>query len=147
MIDKNIYVDAPPHLVYAFLTEPAKMAEWIGTDIELDPQPGGIFRVVPNRVDVIRGAYLELVPHSKVSFTWGYEGNGHAVPAGSTVVEITLAPEGAGTRLRLTHRDLAPEPRAEHDTGWDHYLARFALAAAGGKPGPDPFADPNHRHG
>lgn len=145
-ISKEIYIDAPVELVYSFLTEPAKMRQWIGTEVDIDARPGGIFRVVPNHVDVIRGEYLEAVPPSKVTFTWGFEGEGHAVPAGSTVVEITLEPQGAGTRLRLTHRDLMGEQRDKHDAGWDHYLARIAIAAAGGTPGPDPFAQPTHRH-
>ena len=147
MIVKDVYIDAPPQVVYAFLTEPAKMAEWIGTEVDLDPRPGGIFRVVPNLVDVIRGQYVETVPYAKVSFTWGFDGAGHEVPAGSTLVEITLEPEGAGTRLRLTHRDLTGEWQDEHAAGWDHYLARIAIAAAGGTPEPDPYADPSHRHG
>ena len=147
MIVKDVYIDAPPHIVYAFLTQPAKMAEWIGSEIALDPRPGGIFRFSPNTVDVISGEYIVVVPYSRVSFTWGFEGEGEAVPAGSTLVEITLAPEGAGTRLRLTHRNLTGESRDKHDAGWDHYLARIALAAAGGDVPPDPFADPSHRHG
>jgi uncharacterized protein YndB with AHSA1/START domain len=147
MIRKDVFIDAPPHVVYAYLTDPAKMTLWIGTDVVLDPRPGGIFRVVPNVIDVIRGTFVEAVPSSKVSFTWGFEGEGHAVPAGSTVVEITLEPEGAGTRLRLTHRDLTGDEHDKHDAGWEHYLARIAIAASGGTPEPDPFADPNHRHG
>jgi uncharacterized protein YndB with AHSA1/START domain len=147
MIRKDIYINAPPQVVYAFLTEPAKMTAWIGTEVELDPRPGGVFHLVPNLVDVIAGEFVEAVPYSKVSFTWGFEGEGHAVPAGSTVVDITLEPEGAGTRLRLTHRNLTGEARDQHDAGWDHYLARIAIAAAGGTPEPDPFADPRHRHG
>jgi uncharacterized protein YndB with AHSA1/START domain len=144
---KDVYIDAPPQVVYSFLIDPAKIAQWIGTEVDVDPRPGGIFRIVPNRVDVIRGTYLAVEPYSKVTFTWGFEGDGHAVPAGSTVVEITLTPEGEGTRLRLVHRNLAEEPRAEHDMGWDHYVARLRIAAEGGTPGPDPFAAPDHRHG
>jgi uncharacterized protein YndB with AHSA1/START domain len=147
MIEKEIYIEAPPEVVYGFLTEAAKMTQWIGTDVELDPRPGGVFRVVPNLVDVIRGEFLEAVPYSKVSFTWGFEGDGQGVPPGSTVVEITLEPEGAGTRLRLTHRDLSGESREKHDAGWDHYLARITIAAEGGAAEPDPFANPSHRHG
>ena len=147
MIVKEIYIEAPPEIVYAFLTDPAKMLQWIGTEIELDPRPGGVFRVVPNTVDVIRGTFLEATPFSRVSFTWGFDGDGHAVKAGSTVVDITLVPEGTGTRLRLTHRNLTGEARDQHDAGWDHYLARISLAAAGTAPQPDPFANPGHRHG
>jgi uncharacterized protein YndB with AHSA1/START domain len=145
-IAKDIYIAAPPQIVYTYLTEPAKMAQWIGIDPQLDPRPGGIFRVSPNRVDVIRGTYLEAVPHSKVTFTWGFEGVGHAVPAGSTVVEITLQPEGDGTRLHLMHRNLSAEQRELHDSGWSHYVARLKIAAEGGIPEPDPLADPSIHH-
>jgi uncharacterized protein YndB with AHSA1/START domain len=147
MIEKVIDIDAPPELVYRFLTEPAKMLEWIGTDVQLDPHPGGIFRLVPNHVDVVSGTFVDVVPYAKVSFTWGHEGEGHGVPAGSTLVEITLEPHGTGTRLRLIHRDLAGEQRDMHDAGWTHYLARLAIAAAGGRPAPDPWSEPTHRHG
>jgi uncharacterized protein YndB with AHSA1/START domain len=147
MIEKERHIAAPPEVVYALLTDPRKMAEWIGTEIELDPRPGGVFRVVPNGVDVIRGKFREAVPFSRVSFTWGFEGEGHVVPAGSTLVEITLEPAGGGTRLRLTHSDLTGESQDRHDAGWDHYLARITLAAGGGTLAADPFADPVHRHG
>ncbi|HEV3087089.1 MAG TPA: SRPBCC domain-containing protein [Candidatus Elarobacter sp.] len=146
MIEKEIYIDAPPEVVYGFLTEPAKMMQWIGTEVELDPRPGGVFRVVPNLLDVISGEFRAAIPYSNVSFTWGFEGDGQGVPPGSTIVEITLEPEGAGTRLRLTHRDLTGESREKHDGGWDHYLARIAVAVEGGAVVPDPYADPSHRH-
>jgi uncharacterized protein YndB with AHSA1/START domain len=123
------------------------MVEWIGTEVALDPRPGGVFRIVNNTFDVIKGEFREAVPYSRVSFTWGFEGDGHAVPAGSTLVEITLKPEGTGTRLRLTHHTLIGDARDRHDAGWEHYLNRIAVAAAGGERAPDPFADPRHRHG
>jgi uncharacterized protein YndB with AHSA1/START domain len=143
-IVKDIYIDAPPRVVYTFLTKPAKIAQWIGAQADADPQPGGIVRIAPN---AIRGTYLALEPNAKVSFTWGYEGEGHAIAAGSTVVEITLTPEGGGTRLRLVHRNLTGESRAEHDMSWDRYAARMKIAAEGGAPGADPFASPDHHHG
>ena len=54
--------------------------------------------------------------------------------------EYELAPEGEGTRLLFTHRDLPTKESAEsHSLGWDHYHERLAVAAAGGDPGPDPW--------
>jgi hypothetical protein len=35
------------------------------------------------------------------------------------------------------HRDLSPEQAASHRVGWDHYLDRLEIAAAGGDPGED----------
>jgi hypothetical protein len=49
-----------------------------------------------------------------------------------------LHPEGEKTRVKLVHRGL-PDDNAvkEHTEGWDHYLGRLAVVAAGGDPGPD----------
>ncbi len=48
---------------------------------------------------------------------------------------------GEGTRLRLSHRELPSLATAgSHSRGWNHYLPRLALAAAGQVAGPDPWA-------
>lgn len=144
---KEIYIDAPPQVVFTFLTDPVKMIRWMGIRSELDPKPGGIYRLDPNGRDVIRGTYLEVVPNSRLVFTWGWEETGHDVPAGSTVVEIVLEPRDTGTWVRLTHRELPPEAREKHELGWMHYLARLQMISEGREPGPDPFADSSVRHG
>jgi uncharacterized protein YndB with AHSA1/START domain len=146
-IVKTVIIRAAPEALFAYFTDPTKMLEWIGTEVDLDPRPGGLFRVVPNRVDVIRGRYLEVTPPSKIVFTWGFEGDGQALPAGASVVEITLRPVDEGTELRLVHRALPDGIREAHAAGWSHYVARIALAAEGGEPEADPLADPNIRHG
>src|SRR5439155_2856198 len=98
---KIITIAASPAQVFSFFTDPAKMRQWIGTAVELEPRPGGLFRVVPNGVDVIVGTYLEVTPPSKVVFTWGFEGAGQVLPAGGSLVEITLRPVDGGTEVRL----------------------------------------------
>jgi uncharacterized protein YndB with AHSA1/START domain len=144
---KTVVIRASPETVFAFFTDPAKMLEWIGTEVELDPRPGGVFRVVPNRSDVVRGQYLEVTPPRKVVFSWGFEGASQALPPGASVVEITLRPVEQGTEVRLVHRALPDGIREAHADGWSHYLARIAIVAEGGAAGPDPLADPRVRHG
>jgi hypothetical protein len=56
-------------------------------------------------------------------------------------VEVSLTPDGEDTIVRLAHRRLKPEALAFHRAGWDHYLARLALAASGQDPGEDPWRD------
>jgi len=146
-IVKEIYIDAPPSAVFQFLTDPAKMIRWMGIRAEIDPKPGGIYRVEPNGRDVIRGEYIEVVRDSRVVFTWGFEGGGYGVAAGSSRVEIDLTREGKGTRLRLVHRELPPPAREGHDAGWGHYLGRLKTVCEGGEVGRDPMADPAVRHG
>jgi uncharacterized protein YndB with AHSA1/START domain len=146
-IVKIIHIDAPPELVFKFLTEPDRLVRWLGLRAELDPRPGGRFRIDPNTRDIICGTYVEVVPSRRVVFTWGWEELGHQVPAGSTTVEIDLERDETGTRLRLTHRHLPPGSLEGHEKGWTHYLDRLKTASEGGNPADDPLADPAIRHG
>jgi hypothetical protein len=52
-------------------------------------------------------------------------------------VEITLTPDGEGTKVVLVHRDLPEGQAGRHGHGWDHYMARLEIAATGGDSGPD----------
>jgi uncharacterized protein YndB with AHSA1/START domain len=147
---KEIYIDAKPHVVFQFLTDPQKMVRWMGIRARIDPQPGGVYWLDPNGRDTIRGEYLEVVRDRRVVFTWGFEKPSAGmpwVPAGSTRVEIDLTPEGTGTRVRLVHRDLPPDAAERHSVGWGHYLQRLRQLAEGAEPGPDPYASLDVRHG
>lgn len=141
-ITREIRVLARPETIFALLTEASKMVTWKGALADLDPRPGGIYRVQFNSRDVVRGRYVEVVPYRRVVFTWGWEGGG-PVPPGSSTVEITLTPDGDGTVVRLVHRDLPEDARDKHARGWELYLNRLATVAAGRDPGPDPNAEPS----
>jgi uncharacterized protein YndB with AHSA1/START domain len=136
----EIRIAARPETVFAFFTDPDKMLRWKGTTADLDPRPGGAYAVNVNGRDRMRGTYVELVPYSRIVFTWGWEDPALQIPPGSTTVEVTLTPDGDGTHVRLVHRGLASaELRSAHRDGWQHYLSRLSVAAPGGDPGPDPL--------
>jgi uncharacterized protein YndB with AHSA1/START domain len=140
VVTREIRIDARPETVFGFLTDPELLLRWKGTHAELDPRPGGVYRVVVNPRSTVRGEYVEVVPHSRVVFTWGFEEPDAALPPGASTVEVTLTPDGDGTVLRLVHRDLPEPSRAQHDMGWEHFMDRLRRAAAGDDPGPDPWA-------
>jgi uncharacterized protein YndB with AHSA1/START domain len=147
---KEVFIEAPPRIVFQFLTDPTKMIRWMGIRAEIDPRPGGVYWLDPNGRDFIRGEYVEVIPDRRVVFTWGWENPSEgmaAVPAGSTRVEIDLELEGQGTRVRLTHRQLPPKARDRHVMGWTHYLQRLKTVSEGSEPGSDPYADLSVRHG
>jgi steroid delta-isomerase-like uncharacterized protein len=139
-IIREIWIDAAPADVFEYFTDARKMVAWKAVSAELDPRPGGIFRIDVTGQDVARGEYLEIDPPHRVVFTWGWERGNPAAPPGSSVVEITLSPHGEGTLLRLVHRGVPDQSRAGSAKGWDHYLPRLASAATGRDPGPDPWA-------
>jgi uncharacterized protein YndB with AHSA1/START domain len=146
-VELDVWIAASPEVVFPFLIDPDRLLVWIGIAAQIDPTPGGIFRIGMNGRDVARGTYVEVVPHRRVVFTWGWEGGTHGVPPGSTTVTIDLVPEKGGTRVRLRHAGLLGDNRGRHAKGWAHYTDRLKIAAEGGEPGPDPLASPEVPHG
>ncbi len=136
-VEREVRIAASPEVIYDFFIDPARMIQWKGTDAALDPRPGGIYRVNVTGRDIARGEYVELVPYSRVVFTWGWE-DGPIAP-GSSTIEISLIPDGAGTVVRLRHSGLSSEAAAQHAEGWEHFLPRLAAAAEGRDPGIDPW--------
>jgi uncharacterized protein YndB with AHSA1/START domain len=134
---REIMIDATPDTIWPYLTEADKHLEWEGTHAEVDPRPGGVYRVLVAGEYQSAGKFVEVVPQERLVFTFGWEQEGNPITPGSTTVEITLHPEGSKTRLRLVHRGLPDDAVEIHTQGWTHYLDRLAQRAAGGDPGPD----------
>lgn len=138
---REVRIAAAPTDVFPYFTDPQKLVAWKAATAELDARPGGRFRMdVTGRGDVAEGEYLDIDPPHRIRFTWRWETD-VAAPAPS-VVEVTLTPDGDGTLLRLVHRGIPGPNRDASAAGWAHYLARLVLAASGGEPGPDPWAEP-----
>jgi uncharacterized protein YndB with AHSA1/START domain len=128
VLERELHIAARPETVFAFFTDPAKMIRWMGKDATLDPRPGGICRININGY-IARGEYLEVLPHSRVVFTWGWENEGSTPRPGESTVEISLIPNGQGTILRLRHLRLNAEERTNHGLGWSQFLPELAAAA------------------
>ena len=103
-----------------------------------DPRPGGELTWTHQAGDSVVGQFIELVPERRVVFSFGWDRPDVEVPAGSTVVEIDLAPHRRGTLLRLVHRGLAGPMADAHEGGWTNYLSRLAALAEGRHPAPTP---------
>ncbi len=136
----QLRIDASPEVVFTYFTDPHKMGRWMGIAHQLQAIPGGAFIVDINGQDVAEGHFVELDPPRRVVFTWGWR-NSSDLPPGSTTVEVDLTPDGHGTLLDFAHHGLTAGPEDRHAQGWDHYLRRLGLAAAGGDTGPDHFAE------
>ena len=135
------YIEARPETVFALFANRDAWLSWQGVDATIEARPGGTFRIDIRGDGWISGQFVEVIENRRLVFTWGWEGGDDApypVPPGSSTVEVDLAPEGSGTRLRLTHRISLPELEEQTRVGWVHYIERLAVTAEGGDPGPDP---------
>jgi uncharacterized protein YndB with AHSA1/START domain len=139
VVEREVRVEAEPETVFPFFTDPEKMVRWIGVGATLDPRPGGVFSVNTMGDDYFMGEFVAVEPHTRVVFTWGYRdlpGEESPFPPGSTTVEVELVRDGDATIVHLRHW-VPPQLVDFHTLGWEHYLGRLAVVAAGGDPGPD----------
>jgi uncharacterized protein YndB with AHSA1/START domain len=141
VVEHEVRVEARPETIFPYFTDPAKMVRWMGVEATLDPRPGGVSRIVVNSEAVMLGEFIEVVPPTRVVFSWGWEDRRFDMPPASTVIEVSLTPATDGTLVRLTHRGLPDRGVEFHTLGWVYYLGRLAVAGAGRDAGPDPWAD------
>jgi uncharacterized protein YndB with AHSA1/START domain len=129
VIEREVFIAAPPKLVFEFLVDAQLMAQWIGSFQQIDPQPGGIFQVEVSPGNIARGEYSEVVPFRRVAVTWGWNSQDPELAAlrpGASLVEIELEPKDGGTLLRLRHSRLPDGLEPIHAERWLVYLGRFA---------------------
>jgi uncharacterized protein YndB with AHSA1/START domain len=155
-VELTMRIAAAPRDVFPYLTDPARYVQWMGSEAQLEPEPGGMYRVHMSDGFEAAGTFLQVEPPHRIVFTWGFADveaarhvkhkqaetiSGNAMPAGSTRVTVTLQDADGGTRLTLRHDDLPdPELRDGHRVAWETYLPRLATRAMGGDPGADPHA-------
>lgn len=138
---REIAIAARPETVWELLVDPQQAVKWMGMTASFDVQPGGLYRVEVIPGHAARGEFVEIDPPHRLVHTFGWEPeSGSIVGVGSTTIEYELLPDGDGTLLRFTHRDLPnAEAVASHAHGWNHYLERLAAVAGGADPGTDPW--------
>ena len=138
VVQRETHIAAPRASVFAFLTDPEKIVQWMGTEATTETHPGGLYLLKGVGSASARGTFREVVPVHRLAYSFGWEGNEEVLP-GSSLIEIDLIEQDGGTLLRMTHSGL-PNARqhARHTEGWTHYIGRLATVAAGRDPGPDP---------
>jgi uncharacterized protein YndB with AHSA1/START domain len=128
--------------VFDLLTDPVLLVRWIGLSADIEPSPGGRFRFEVQPGQHCEGVYVDVERPTRVAFTWGWTDPAWDLPPGSSLVEIELSDDPAGTRLRLVHSRLPGDLRALHDEGWTTFLARLVAVAAGRELGAYPSRNP-----
>jgi uncharacterized protein YndB with AHSA1/START domain len=138
VVRREQHIAAPAAAIFALLTDPEKILRWMGTEAQLQPQPGGLYLVNVTGARFARGEFREVVPVHRLAYSFGWEGS-EEVPPGSSLVEIDLIEQPPnGTLLQMTHTGLPSVEQCDsHSKGWAHYMGRLAEAAAGRDPGPD----------
>jgi len=88
VVQRETHIAAPPAVVFAFLTDPKKILSWMGTEATTQPHPGGLYLlkgVGGARARVARGAFREVVPVHRLTYSFGWDADDE-VPPGSSLV-------------------------------------------------------------
>lgn len=127
-LDMSVHVAAPPDRVFAALTDPAKMDQWLSAKAVVELRAGGAYSFGW----LIRGKdgretpcgpsrLVEFVPNRLVVHDWFHRDE----PPSRVRWELT--PEAGGTRVRLTHTVPSTEPtRGGYIGGWTGFLVELA---------------------
>jgi uncharacterized protein YndB with AHSA1/START domain len=118
----QVTIAAPVEVVWAHLTTAEGLARWVGPAATAEPTPGGVLRWTHPDGATVVGRFVELVPHRRLVFTYGWEDGRLGVPPESTTVEIDLVETAGTTTLRLVHHGLPPETVPDHQQGWSYFL-------------------------
>ncbi len=115
----------PVQAVWPAVTEPARLAQWFPCEVEVDLRAGGAMSFRFPDGSELGGHVVELDPPHRLAFRWGQD-----------LLAFTLAPDGRGCRLTLTHVlvEEGREAAAKTAAGWHVCLDELATALAGGPP-------------
>ena len=126
-------IAAPLDLVWELVSTAEGLGRWMAVEATVELRPGGAIRWVHDNGWVVAGEIREVVPPTRLVFSYGWERGGFPVPVGSSDVTIELTPEPSGvTRFSVRHRGLPSEEEAErHTGGWALFADRLVVAATG----------------
>jgi uncharacterized protein YndB with AHSA1/START domain len=120
-------LSASPDRVFKAFTNPASLAKWWGMKdsciihCEADAKVGGKWRIgtisSAGKEHWVHGFYREVVPPSRLVFTWIWEPPNTSTP--EMLVDITLVGNDRQTNIRIIHKSLTTDrSRLMHKQGW-----------------------------
>jgi uncharacterized protein YndB with AHSA1/START domain len=100
-ITREIEIDAPPDVVWGIVTEARHLAGWLSDEAEIDLRPGGAMLLTWHGHGIYHARVETVEPPHTFAFRWVLREGAEPVQGSSTLVVMTLTPEGAGTRLQV----------------------------------------------
>jgi uncharacterized protein YndB with AHSA1/START domain len=126
---------ASPNQVFSAWTDPEKIVRWFGpaetimgsVRAQMDVRAGGKyqmnFKTEDGEKHQVGGVYREVVPNSRLQFTWAW----HSTPERESLVTVTVTADGdKGCILTLLHEQFFDDAaRNGHERGWTGTLDKL----------------------
>lgn len=138
-IEREIYVDASPDIVFEVISTPEHLTEWFPDEAAFEPIAGrtGTFVFGEEGKDgfhLVPITVVDVDPPRSFAFRWDYQAGAVAEPDNSLLVTFELTSSGTGTLVRMVESGfrergweiaVLEERYADHSKGWDHQLGRM----------------------
>lgn len=126
ILRKSIYLKATPAQVWAYLTDPDKLAIWFHKPPTALAEGDYEMYGVESGDKLMWGEVLLIEPYSRLEYSFTIAPMGDQ----SSIVKWSLEEVPGGTNLTLHHEDLPQGEQAYGltlalDKGWDDHLARM----------------------
>jgi uncharacterized protein YndB with AHSA1/START domain len=141
-IERELFIDAPPEVVFEVVSDPRPVAEWWADAATFQALPGSTGMISFGTVDdggkVATLTVVEAVRPKTFSFRWTHDAEEAADVGNSLLVTFELVPSGTGTVLKFVEtgfREMGWEAAVleatyfDHVTGWKHFLPRLVSYA------------------
>ena len=112
---------APIDEVWAAITEPDRLADWL-TETKIEPRVGGKIEIDFGSGEVAGGDILVFDPPCAFEFEW---------EKGASIVRFELATEGQGTVFTLIHSRQSAQTARGTCAGWHAQLEMLVAALRG----------------
>ena len=111
--------EATPAEVWSALTEPASIARWLATPVDVEVASGGPFELALANGSRIDGRVREVVPERVLELDWRHAGEQRSV------VRFELRAEDGGTVLVLDHGRIEAPLGMAYISRWSRMLDRL----------------------
>ena len=116
-----------PELVWAALTEPERLGEWLAAAV-VEPGEGGSIELDFGEGGKERGTITLWDPPRALSYEWEFTGE----EPSRVSWQLTSVDDGRATVLMLEHTRLAPDVAPDYGAGWHAHLDQLAAHLDGG---------------
>lgn len=128
----TIEINADQTTVFDLFTTESGLCRWMAKEASVDLRPGGAFRWVHDDGVAAAGQYVDVDPHERVSFTYGWEAGPYVeMGPGASSVEVSFEAITTGTRVTVEHSGVPSAFVAAHQGGWTYFLGLLAHVAGG----------------
>ncbi len=138
-IDREIYVEASPEIVFEVVSNPEHVQAWWPDVAEYETKPGATghisFGDIADGGHVAAFEVVDVQPPRLFSFRWTQPSGEAAVEGNSLFVTFELSPSGSGTLVKFAEtgfREMGweiavlEETYNDHVNGWNYYIPRLA---------------------